>query len=34
MEGLGALLFTDHAMYSVWQKLLPGFAGINWGSFL
>lgn len=27
------LLFPDHAMYSVWQKLLPGFTGINWSSF-
>jgi len=26
-------LFPDHAMYSVWQKLLPGFTGINWSSF-
>jgi len=27
------LLLPDHAMYSVWQKLLPGFTGINWSSF-
>jgi len=28
------LLFPEHAMYSVWQKLLPGFAWISWKSFL
>ncbi len=28
------LLFPDHAMYSVWQKLLPGFEWISWKSFL
>jgi hypothetical protein len=28
------LLFPEHAMYSVWQKLLPGFTWINWNSFL
>ncbi len=28
------LLFPAHAMYDVWQKLLPGFEWISWGSFL
>jgi len=27
------VLFPEHAMYSSWQKLLPGFTGINWSSF-
>jgi hypothetical protein len=27
------LLFPEHAMYSAWQKLLPGFDGISWKSF-
>ncbi len=27
------LLFPAHAMYGVWQKLLPGFEWITWGSF-
>ncbi|MDT8376753.1 MAG: DUF5676 family membrane protein [Mariprofundaceae bacterium] len=27
------VLFPEHAMYTAWQKLLPGFTGINWGSF-
>ncbi len=26
-------LFPEHAMYTAWQKLLPGFTGINWSSF-
>jgi cytochrome c biogenesis protein CcdA len=28
------LIFPDHAMYAVWQKLLPGFEWISWQSFL
>ena len=28
------LLFPEHAMYSAWQKLLPGFEWISWKSFL
>ncbi len=28
------LAFPEHAMYSVWQKLLPGFEWISWKSFL
>jgi len=28
------VLFPEHAMYTSWQKLLPGFTGINWSSFL
>jgi hypothetical protein len=28
------LIFPDHAMYQAWQKLLPGFEWISWGSFL
>ena len=28
------LLFPAHAMYTVWEKLLPGFHWISWGSFL
>lgn len=27
------LLFPVHAMYRVWQDLLPGFEWISWGSF-
>ena len=27
------LLFPSHAMYQAWQKLLPGFTWISWGSF-
>ncbi len=27
------VLFPEHAMYTVWQKLLPGFTGINLSSF-
>jgi len=27
------VLFPEHAMFIVWQKLLPGFTGINWSSF-
>ncbi|MDX8406546.1 MAG: DUF5676 family membrane protein [Mariprofundus sp.] len=27
------VLFPEHAMYTAWQKLLPGFSGINWRSF-
>ncbi len=26
-------LLPQHAMYTAWQKLLPGFTGINWSSF-
>lgn len=28
------LLFPTHAMFKVWQNLLPGFIWINWSSFL
>lgn len=28
------LLFPQHAMYSAWQELLPGFEWISWKSFL
>jgi len=28
------LLFPSHAMFRVWQDLLPGFEWISWGSFL
>jgi len=27
------LLFPEHAMYQVWQKLLPGFEWLSWKSF-
>ena len=27
------LLFPAHAMFKVWQDLLPGFSWINWTSF-
>ena len=27
------LLFPGNAMYGSWQKLLPGFEWISWGSF-
>ena len=27
------LIFPEYAMYSVWQKLLPGFVWLSWGSF-
>jgi len=27
------LLFPGHAMYEVWQKLLPGFHWLSWESF-
>ena len=27
------LAFPAHAMYSAWERLLPGFAWISWGSF-
>jgi len=27
------VLFPEHAMYTAWQRLLPGFTGINWRSF-
>jgi 2TM family of unknown function (DUF5676) len=27
------LVFPAHAMYQSWQKLLPGFHWISWGSF-
>ena len=27
------LLFPAHAMFQTWQKLLPGFHWITWGSF-
>lgn len=28
------LIFPEHAMYSVWLKLLPGFEWLSWQSFL
>ncbi len=28
------LLFPVHAMFQVWQKLLPGFQWISWKSFV
>lgn len=28
------LMFPQHAMYSAWQALLPGFEWISWRSFL
>ena len=28
------LILSEHAMYSVWLKLLPGFTWISWKSFL
>ena len=28
------LLFPDHAMFRVWQDLLPGFVWISWKSFI
>jgi len=28
------LLLPQHAMFQVWQKLLPGFQWISWKSFL
>lgn len=28
------LLFPSHAMFKVWQDLLPGFQWISWGNFL
>jgi len=28
------LILPEHAMYSVWLKLLPGFTWISWKSFL
>jgi 2TM family of unknown function (DUF5676) len=28
------LLFPAHAMFVVWQKLLPGFTWLSWGSFV
>ncbi len=27
------LLLPDHAMYEMWQKLLPGFEWLSWKSF-
>lgn len=27
------LLFPAHAMFQVWQKLLPGFHWLSWGRF-
>ena len=27
------LLFPAHAMFQLWQRLLPGFHWISWGSF-
>ena len=28
------VVFPQHAMFQVWQKLLPGFTFISWRSFL
>lgn len=28
------LLFPSHAMFRVWQDLLPGFEWISWSSFV
>ncbi len=28
------LVFPGHVMYESWQKLLPGFEWLSWGSFL
>lgn len=28
------LVFPEHAMYEVWQKLLPGFEWLSWKSFI
>lgn len=28
------LLFPEHAMYTAWQNLLPGFVWLSWKSFL
>ena len=28
------LILPNHAMYSVWLKLLPGFSWLSWQSFL
>ncbi len=27
------LMFPQHQMYPVWQRLLPGFVWISWGYF-
>jgi hypothetical protein len=27
------LLFPQHAMYTAWEKLLPGFNWISWGAY-
>jgi len=27
------LIFPEHAMYTVWLKLLPGFTWLSWQSF-
>ena len=27
------VLFPHYAMYEAWQRLLPGFRGLGWGSF-
>ncbi|HEX9625567.1 MAG TPA: DUF5676 family membrane protein [Acidiferrobacterales bacterium] len=27
------LLFPQHAMYTAWEKLLPGFTWISWGAY-
>jgi len=29
----GGLLMPAHEMHSVWERLLPGFTWISWGSF-
>jgi 2TM family of unknown function (DUF5676) len=30
----GDLLMPAHEMHSAWERLLPGFTWISWGSFL
>ncbi len=30
---VGDLLMPQHAMYPVWERLLPGFVWLSWGSF-
>jgi hypothetical protein len=31
---VGDLIHPAHEMHSVWERLLPGFVWISWGSFL
>lgn len=30
---VGDLIMPAHEMHSVWERLLPGFVWISWGSF-